>query len=53
MSVSVTARVVPKMYGLVRDKDGNPKIDGDPRNLDPRIKELLTADEKRQLGIED
>lgn len=41
-----------KFFGLVRDKDGKPKIDGDPKDLAPHIKELLTSDEKQELGIE-
>ena len=40
-----------KFYGLVRDKDGKPKIDGDPNDLSPHIKDLLTDDEKQELGI--
>lgn len=31
-------------YILVRDKEGNPKID-DPDNLDQHIKDMLTDDE--------
>jgi hypothetical protein len=40
-----------KFYGLVRDKDGKPKFDGDPKDLAPAIKALLTEDEKQELGI--
>lgn len=40
-----------KFYGLVRDKDGKPKIDGDPNDLNQHVKDLLTDDEKRELGI--
>ena len=32
-------------YGLVRDKNGVPKIDGDPHKLPKPIKEMLTEDE--------
>lgn len=40
-----------KFYGLVRDKDGKPKIDGDPNELPQNVKDLLTDDEKRELRI--
>jgi len=38
-------------YGLLRDKFGKPKIDGDPNNLHEEIKKMLTPDEKQELGI--
>ena len=41
-----------KLYGLIRDKDGKPKIDGDPRNLHPAISAMLTPEERAELGIE-
>lgn len=41
-----------KFFGLVRDKNGQPKIDGDPKDLSPHVKELLTSEEKQELGIE-
>lgn len=39
--------VKPKLkgFGLIRDKNGKPRIDGDPRNLHPAIKELMTSEE--------
>ncbi len=45
--------IKPKVviYGLVRDKYGNPKIDGDPNDLPEQIKALLTEQEKQKLGI--
>lgn len=45
------AKVV--MYGLVRDKFGKPRIDGDPNDLHPAIKAMLTPEERAELGIED
>ena len=33
-----------KGYALVRDKNGNPRID-DPENLPQQIKDMLTDDE--------
>jgi hypothetical protein len=35
-------------YGLVRDKDGNPKID-DPATLPQQIKDMLTDEEYFQI----
>lgn len=40
-------------FGLVRDADGNPRIDGDPHDLDPAIQIQLTVDERRALGLWD
>jgi len=40
-----------KFYGLIRDKNGVPKIQGDPNDLHPAIKEMLSNDEKLELGI--
>lgn len=40
-----------KFYGLIRDKNGRPKIEGDPNELHPAIKEMLSNDEKLELGI--
>lgn len=39
--------------GLVRKADGTPRIaeDVDPNQLDDRVKQMLTADERKQLGI--
>lgn len=49
-----TAIAKPKvvMYGLVRDKDGRPKID-DPENLPPPIAEMLTPEERAEFGVKD
>jgi len=41
-------RPKPKGYFLVRDKDGKPKIDGDPRQLPQQIIELMTDSEFAQ-----
>ena len=40
-----------KFFALVRDKDGNPRIDGDPNDLPDEIKNLLTNDERTRLGV--
>lgn len=37
-------------YGLVRDKDGKPKID-DPSSAHPAVIAMLTEQEKVELGI--
>lgn len=50
---AVSPKPKVKLYGLVRDKDGKPKIDGDPRDLPPQIKAMLTRQEKRELGLEE
>lgn len=39
-------------YGLVRDKDGNPKID-DPENAPAPVLAMLTPQERRDRGIWD
>lgn len=36
-----------KAYFLIRDKDGRPKIDGNPADLPDLIKELLTPEEMK------
>lgn len=36
-------------YGLVRDKDGKPKIDGHVDDLLPEIRAMLTSEEIKQL----
>lgn len=41
-----------KLYGLIRDKDGFPKIDGNPQDLHPAIKAMLTPQERAQLGLD-
>ena len=43
-------RAIPKIYALVRDKDGRPKID-DPENLHPAIAAMLTEAEKAEFGV--
>mgnify|MGYP007077500676 CR=1 FL=1 len=53
-----TLRVTPeqsdgRMYGVVRDKDGNLRIDGNPADLHPGIVMLLTPQERANLGIWD
>ena len=40
------------MYGLVRDKNGKPKIDGDPRDLPEQIRAMLTPQERQELGVQ-
>jgi len=37
-------------YGLVRDKNGKPKID-DPSKLHPSVVTLLTEQEREELGL--
>lgn len=38
-------------YGLVRDKDGNPKV-SNPAQVPPEAaRKLLTAEERKKLGI--
>lgn len=42
----MNAGIVPPkavIYGLVRDKDGKPKIDGDPRDLPEQIKDMMNV----------
>jgi len=41
-----------RAFVLVRDKFGKPKIDGDPKDLPDEIKAMLTASERKELGIE-
>jgi hypothetical protein len=38
-------------YGLVRDANGKPKIDGDAQDLPEPIKQLLTPEERQELGV--
>lgn len=40
-----------KIEGLVRDTDGNPKIDGDPNDLPLSVKQALTEEERNRLGV--
>ena len=37
-----------KIYGLVRDRNGKPRIDGDPADLHPSIKAAMTDAEFNQ-----
>jgi len=39
------------MYGLVRDKNGRPKVD-DPKSLHPEQIKMLTPEERVELGLE-
>lgn len=39
-----------QLFGLVRDKDGNPRID-DPENLPPQIAAMLTPEERATYGV--
>lgn len=45
----MTNQTLPKMqvkaFGLVRDKSGKPKIDGDPKKLPQPIKDAMTEAE--------
>lgn len=50
--LSVT-KGTPKMYGVVRDKNGKPRIDGDPSKLEPGIVSMLTSAERGELGLWD
>lgn len=47
--------MVPKIkvkgYALVRDKNGKPKIDGDVQKLHPSILNMLTKEERKELGV--
>ena len=45
---------VPKMQieGLVRDRNGRPKIDGDPQDLPDSVKAAMTQDELKQAQQE-
>jgi hypothetical protein len=52
MNIPTPPKPKVKMFGLIRDKDGKPKIDGNPNDLNPAIKEMLSDDEKQELGIE-
>lgn len=40
-------------FGIVRDKHGKPRIDGDPENLRPQMKMMLTRSERQELGMWD
>lgn len=51
MNQTTAPRPKVRLFGLVRDKDGNPKVD-DPHNLPPEIKAMLTEAERKRLGID-
>ena len=56
LSVALDGSKLPKpkasAAALVRKADGTPRVEGiAPNQLDPRIKTMLTADERKQLGI--
>lgn len=51
MQVAIPAPVL-RSYALIRDKNGVPRIDGNPSDLPEPIKQLLTSAEKAQLGLE-
>lgn len=40
-----------RIYGIVRDKDGNPRIEGDPNDLALHIRCMLTRAEHGKLGL--
>jgi len=40
-----------RMYGLVRDAQGRPKIEGDAASLHPGIVMMMTAAEREALGL--
>lgn len=42
-----------KIFGVVRDKNGKPRVDGDPQNLDPGVMVMLTSEERAGLGLYD
>jgi hypothetical protein len=52
MTNPTPAKPKVKMFGLIRDKYGKPKIDGDPNDLHPELKKMLSNEEKLELGIE-
>ena len=41
------------LYGLVRDKDGQPKVDGNPNDLPPQIKAMLTQEDRDYLCMKE
>lgn len=40
-----------RAFGLVRDANGKPKIDGAAQDLPEPIKQLLTPAERQELGV--
>jgi hypothetical protein len=54
--MTVSARIPDpeiKVFGLIRDRNGTPVIDGDPNDLPDEIKAMLTPEEREALGIEE
>jgi hypothetical protein len=47
------ASVAPRKlaFGVVRDKTGKPRVDGDPNDLPPEIQCMLTEPERESLGL--
>lgn len=41
-----------KLYGIVRDKNGKPKVD-DPSTLHPAQIAMLTKEEREELGLKE
>lgn len=50
----ITGAIKPRvqLYAIVRDAQGKPKIDGDPRKLNESIKGALTAEEYAEACAE-
>jgi len=40
-----------KMFGVVRDKSGTPRVDGDPQKLHPAIIAMFSKAERESLGL--
>lgn len=51
MDARNTPKSETRLYGLVRDKHGRPKIDGDPTQLPQELIALLTPAERAELGV--
>ena len=49
MNNTLAAKPNVQMFALVRDKNGKPRIDGDPKDLPEPITALLTDAERREL----
>jgi hypothetical protein len=41
------------LFGLVRDKNGRSKVDGNPDHLPPQIKAMLTQEDRDYLGMKE
>lgn len=50
MNPLIPPKVKVSGFALVRGPDGKPKVD-DPKNLHPKIVEMLSEDEAKELGI--